>query len=1122
MFQNFKLNQLTLLTPFFLAACGGGGGGSNDDGNFTTNIAPAPRVVQIKDWEDYKKIVKTEGKRVYYYIDSPSPVEDFGEEKIGSRDYSLNLNTITEAIQSQVRNVGIGADVFMQIASTLAEGKSFYVYQEDRAQFAKSYIKSLKREAEYAPRPVAKDKISQISGKPQHQELHFVNFTDTSPKWTSDRIRQEFHWDRLERDRVAPTEGLTSSKGVVLNPENLDYLMDPNVKVAVVDTTINPYGGGGDLDYNRVDTWYKDPNRKVVEGKPIFHGDSVLFALMGRGYDNDFKAGGLYSDYFDWHNKDALLFNASFMSNKGKVLFGGIENGNDTEMVAGVSILTDKSFQDKMFGGKYNILNTSWNYNLSTTDEKVKALKAKHPEKSYFEIYKELSMFSDEAPDWVMKLAENDVLWFVSAGNESNATVGKETLYPFTNPKVMGKQIVVGAYDAPEGKLADYSNHCRDSANFCLVAPSGMIYKYADGSYQREGYYLTGTSLASPYAAGVAALVKSVFPWMGAEQLSTTLLSTAKDLGSKGVDSVYGWGLIQPQEAVNGPKRFIFGDFIANLSNNTQNLNVNNRIYRFSNDITGQNGLIVKADKEVNGVLSLSGHNTYKGATRVEDKGILNIDGINENAVEVKQGGALYGSGRIDNLINDGNVFNYSYFKKISPNDTRSQYGMVIQGDYEQTHKGVLSIFLGQPLLVKGFAMLDGWLNVEDVKVGFVSKYGKVFEDVVVAKKGMSGKFQYLTLPEYLTNGEVKYNSLNTGDGALYTASVHADYAGLANTLNRLTKYNEVSAETLENISNLESAINNKVDEKIAQGQTNEQAVNELSEKSSLTTLMGVLQTDPQRAQSILKMLEGKPFKTSYHATTTLNTFNEHNLFKNTLFNDGVYVKSSYSKTLSDIDGSQNYLNIGFNDKLKLNLQAHYGDHKQHDGMYSHRNQGVYASVGYDFGRFGVSAMGGYDRYRSNLTEGKLDTRIVSGGVYANLNFEEGNHSFKPYLGFTAGKGFITADTDGLIKVKKQSRYLPPSLVAGFGYQYEINDWRFGLDYQYKRGLKDANVKLAGKLKDDVLESQVNFEVNKENLHLFKASIEKDFDNWTIGINGGVSHGKQTHSNVGVNLKYTF
>jgi serine protease len=65
-----------------------------------------------------------------------------------------------------------------------------------------------------------------------------------------------------------------------------------------------------------------------------------------------------------------------------------------------------------------------------------------------------------------------------------------------------------------------------------------------------EGYtLLSGTSMASPHAAAVAALAWSVAPTATASQVNDAVVNTATDLGAPGVDNIYGHGLVNAVDA---------------------------------------------------------------------------------------------------------------------------------------------------------------------------------------------------------------------------------------------------------------------------------------------------------------------------------------------------------------------------------------------------------------------------------------------------------------------------------------------------------------------------------------------------------------------------------------------
>lgn len=62
---------------------------------------------------------------------------------------------------------------------------------------------------------------------------------------------------------------------------------------------------------------------------------------------------------------------------------------------------------------------------------------------------------------------------------------------------------------------------------------------------------MSGTSMASPHVAGVAALVWSHYPQCTNAQIRSALAATAEDLGDAGRDTSYGFGLVQAKAAVD-------------------------------------------------------------------------------------------------------------------------------------------------------------------------------------------------------------------------------------------------------------------------------------------------------------------------------------------------------------------------------------------------------------------------------------------------------------------------------------------------------------------------------------------------------------------------------------------
>lgn len=362
------------------------------------------------------------------------------------------------------------------------------------------------------------------------------------------------------------------------------------------------------------------------------------------------------------------------------------------------------------------------------------------------------------------RLTDNGALLVFAAGNDGQTHPNSEVLAPLVESDLQRGLIGVVGVNGNHQINAN-SNRCGDAKNWCMSAfwRFNTVNVNANDRDQMEKFGLSqgsGTSFAAPQVSAAAALVSQKYPWMNNDNLRTTLLTTASDLGAKGVDSVYGWGLLNIGKAVNGPAQFAFGDFTANVEQGA---------YEFSNGITGNGGLV----KQGFGNLTLSADNTYTGATRVE-AGNLTLKGRNASAITVGEKGSLTVSGTAGSVANNGHFH--------SDNAT-------ITGDYRQGAYGTLHTELGSVTRVGGKAELDGTLNISGIRQGF---QGSGVRDVLTAN-AVSGSFKNLThaktllleaTPEY-TADKVRLNvkradtvaaAQNAGlNGAALVGAAHAE-----------------------------------------------------------------------------------------------------------------------------------------------------------------------------------------------------------------------------------------------------------------------------------------------------------------------------------------------------------
>ncbi|HEX5498824.1 MAG TPA: S8 family peptidase, partial [Thermomicrobiales bacterium] len=123
---------------------------------------------------------------------------------------------------------------------------------------------------------------------------------------------------------------------------------------------------------------------------------------------------------------------------------------------------------------------------------------------------------------------QSNVLVVAAAGNESAATPG----YPAVFSSTLANVLSVGAYAAGNA-IASFSNHVGGSGAVQVDAPGVGIYS----TYMGDGYArLSGTSMATPHVAGLAALALSANHHLTASQLRALIVDGA-NISVSGSDS---------------------------------------------------------------------------------------------------------------------------------------------------------------------------------------------------------------------------------------------------------------------------------------------------------------------------------------------------------------------------------------------------------------------------------------------------------------------------------------------------------------------------------------------------------------------------------------------------------
>jgi len=235
------------------------------------------------------------------------------------------------------------------------------------------------------------------------------------------------------------------------------------------------------------------------------------------------------------------------------------------------------------------------------------------------------------------------------------------------------------------------ANRCGAAARWCLAAPGTVRVPSIDGTPNpalddNTAMLAQGSEVAAAIITGTAAMVLEAYPWMSASNVQQTLLTTATDLGQRGVDSTYGWGLVNAAKAINGPSQFLKTQsserFIADIQSGESR--------PFYNDISGDGGLW----KRGSGSLTLAGNNTYRGDTFV-DEGTLRVTGTLRSDVEVAPGATFATAG--NGVWIDGDYEAYSEREWNREHRNQPRTGMA-----------TTAIQLGAPLHVTEDAEIDG------------------------------------------------------------------------------------------------------------------------------------------------------------------------------------------------------------------------------------------------------------------------------------------------------------------------------------------------------------------------------------------------------------------------------
>ena len=712
----------------------------------------------------------------------------------------------------------------------------------------------------------------------------------------------------------------------------------------------------------------------------------------------------------------------------------------------GTKLIVDKSKYEELYNSGVRIFNQSFGTpsefsDYDSTNYKLPLRPSVLKEKeSTVDV---LDRRIDEINDFYKMAVSNGGLFVWAAGNTTPIAGGGRTTYnaptiqagmPAYIPE-LHKGWIAAIGVRPDG--TEYNPHLARAGAAMWWSVS------ANGNCELEGCSAYGSSFAAPRVTAAAVKVKEKFPWMTGHELKQTILTTAKDLGQPGVDTIFGWGLLDETKALKGPAKFssellvgksaadagLRGMFNANIPDNITSI--------FENDIDGNGGL----EKSGNGKLILTGNNTYDGATEIKG-GTLEIYGENGSNIDIEQNGTLitYPTTMIGKKNRNGTFTPISVQNSGGTFENRGS-GAVITGDYNAGNGAVTKAEIGTKLTVKGRVNLNGDTVLEQTMGNRYITAKGMTSTVIEAEGGVNGQFSKVEMPEMIAF------SVNSDDNKV---DVTVKRKNVEEYISELPEADAMRKDVAENLE----ASFKKLDEEVEKG-------NGAIEKFALGAAQVQAMSLPTRA-AVLDSLSGQIYAsaqalTFQHSQTVNKDLSNRLVMLGTLENvgdnAGVWVtgigasgklkQEGFGEGNTKVYGGQAGIDRQFGKSLILGTALSYSTSKvnfdRHGGKSDADSFGIslYGRLGnrevpyYLQGRIGAGfvdsnverdiILGTSDVSRAKINH--KDT-VYSGYLETGYDVRKGNFTLTPYVGLshdTVRRGGFTEENSqfGLTAGKK-------------------------------------------------------------------------------------------------------
>ena len=664
--------------------------------------------------------------------------------------------------------------------------------------------------------------------------------------------------------------------------------------------------------------------------------------------------------------------------------------------------------------------------------------------------------------DFYRNEVNNGSLFVWSAGNDSSdkQPTLEGGLPHFESGLQKGWINVVALTSKYESKLGDTSwdnltplSPAGVAKNWTVTAVSGITtttkaLNKSTNTYEIGNWQMNGSSYAAPMVTGTAALIKQKYPWMTGDLIRQTILSTATDIGKKGVDEDFGWGLLNVDKALKGPALF---DKRLALGNNVV-ANVTAGTYVFSNDISGDAGFI----KNGPGTIRFDGKLSYTGGTVIND-GKLIIRGTTYNTGATR---ITFGNMVVAENVKIGNsVKNENGKFEVEGNN------VTIEGNYTADKNATTVLNSNANVHVTGKVELNGSkLELKSEKDG-VAQY--------VTAKGTEAKIT--------SDNKVEGNIANVETSEMLKGDVETSENAINATLSRknveeyISELPEADAMRKDVAENLEASFK-KLDEEVEKGNG---AVKKFAMDAAQLQTMSL----PTRA-AILDSLSGQIYAsaqalTFQHSQTVNKDLSNRLVMLGTLENvgdnaglwvtgigaNGKLKQEGFGEGKTKVTGGQVGVDRKFGENLILGAALSYSTSKvnfdRHGGKSNADNFGIslYGRLGnkevpyYVQGRLGAGFVDSKVERdiilgTSNVSRAKINHNdtVYSGYVETGYDVKKGNFTLTPYVGLThdtVSRGGFTEENSQFGLTADKKRYSQTAGLVGLRVGQGVN-WSNG------------------------------------------------------------------------------